>query len=591
MDSSSTPIKFEIYAGEQVIRTEILTGPTIKIGKVTSSTLRLDEDSVSRMHAQIEITNPDNVVLLDLGSERGTTVNGQRVTRTRLNTNDQIQFGDVRVRVTIVGQRVAQPTASAARPAPVAQPISLDDADLGYGRVLEVLGLYGNNVLDVSHLRDAGEYQVGFSDNVRCYISEGLVPVDPYPLAVMAPGEVMMVNIPNNVQGEVMLEGKIYNLQELRAEGKLQQSTVPSSSALRLPFKARCRLRFGDFTFLVNAVPDVKPPERLGLKDIFDPQFITSVFSVSAFVATVLMLISMIPQSPEDLALDQLAALEKYVTITLEAEERIEKKEEKKESGSAGSKRAAGTEGAMGKREVADVNKKFQVKGTDTGDPTVISGRKQELAQNTVNEIFASIDSGLLDGTQSAIALGALEGFVGNQNGAVVGNAFGMGGLGGVGTGAGGGGDSLTSFGLGGLSTVGGGGGGGGSGNGYGKGAGDVGGRAVRTPKVIPMDATIEDGNLPKDVIKRVIMTRKGAYQNCYEKQLQLKKDLNGKISILIMVSGSQGNVMLAKLADSSMNNPAVENCIITNIKMLRFPTPKNGKNSRFTYPFRFNPS
>ncbi len=96
---------------------------------------------------------------------------------------------------------------------------------------------------------------------------------------------------------------------------------------------------------------------------------------------------------------------------------------------------------------------------------------------------------------------------------------------------------------------------------------------------------------LPKEMLKRVIMSRKEAYQSCYEQQLQLKKDLNGKISILIMVSGSQGNVLMAKLADSSMNNPAVENCIIDNIKTLRFPLPENGKNFRFTYPLRFNPS
>ena len=79
MDSSSTPIKFDIYAGEQLVKTEILTGPTIKIGKLASLSLRLDDDSVSRLHAQIEIKHPDDVVLLDLGSERGTFVNGERV--------------------------------------------------------------------------------------------------------------------------------------------------------------------------------------------------------------------------------------------------------------------------------------------------------------------------------------------------------------------------------------------------------------------------------------------------------------------------------------------------------------------------------
>jgi hypothetical protein len=588
---STTPVKFDIYSGQQLVRTEILTGPVIKVGKVTSSTLRLDDDSVSRMHAQIELNSPDDVILLDLGSERGTSVNGQTVMRTRLSTGDVINFGDVQVVITIVGQSVTQAVAPEARPQVSAPTISFDDIDAGYGYLIEVLALYGNAVIDVSYLNDEGAYYIGYSEDADCFIPEGHVPAEPFPLAVMTPDGAMMVHIPNHIMGEVMLDGTIYNIQDLRDQNQLQRSQVPNTTTLKLPNKARCRLRFGDFTFLVNAVPRVQPPATLSPLGFFDTFFMAEVGGVAAFMALVLMLISLIPEAPDSLAFDRLANLEKFVTITLDAEEMIEKKE-KKEGGDKGAKRAKDAEGKMGKKEVLDQNKKFQIKGAETGDPSVIRARKQELAQNTVNEIFSSFDSGLLDGTESAVALGALEGFVGNQTGATAGAAFGVGGLGGVGTGMGGGGDSATSFGLGGLSTVGGGGGRGGRGNGYGSGVGNVGGnRRARKPKMIAMSIVDDSGNLPKSVIRRVILSRKGAYQNCYERQLQNKRDLNGKISINVKVSGSTGKVIVARVVGTTMNNPSVEQCILGHIKKLRFPTPKNGKTVIFTYPFRFKPS
>ena len=40
--------------------------------------------------------------MVDLGSTRGTTVNGERITKARLQTGDEIMFGDCRVVVTFM---------------------------------------------------------------------------------------------------------------------------------------------------------------------------------------------------------------------------------------------------------------------------------------------------------------------------------------------------------------------------------------------------------------------------------------------------------------------------------------------------------
>ena len=80
------PLTFRIYKGDELVREETLTQDIIKIGKLESSHLRIDDENVSRMHAVIEITGPNEIHVIDLGSSRGTVVNGQKVNKCRSRT-------------------------------------------------------------------------------------------------------------------------------------------------------------------------------------------------------------------------------------------------------------------------------------------------------------------------------------------------------------------------------------------------------------------------------------------------------------------------------------------------------------------------
>jgi len=115
MADVKVPLKFQIFRGDELAREEILTQDVIKVGKLASSHLRIDDETVSRMHAVIEVAGPGEVSLIDLGSTRGTTVNGERVTKAHLQTGDEIMFGDARVVVSFM-----QPGSAEATPAPVA---------------------------------------------------------------------------------------------------------------------------------------------------------------------------------------------------------------------------------------------------------------------------------------------------------------------------------------------------------------------------------------------------------------------------------------------------------------------------------------
>ena len=101
MSNPRIPIKFDIYRGEQYLRSETFAEPIVKIGKVASSHLRLEDDLASRMHAMIEVTGPDEIYIIDLGSAAGTFVNGQRSNKARLQNGDEIVVGETRLIVEI----------------------------------------------------------------------------------------------------------------------------------------------------------------------------------------------------------------------------------------------------------------------------------------------------------------------------------------------------------------------------------------------------------------------------------------------------------------------------------------------------------
>jgi len=106
------PLMFEIYRvgpqGDQYVRTETLNQDIIKVGKLSSSHLRIEDEAVSRMHAVIEISSQDEIYIIDLGSTKGTLVNGQRINKVKLQSGDQILIGNTKLVVTVGEAQSAQ---------------------------------------------------------------------------------------------------------------------------------------------------------------------------------------------------------------------------------------------------------------------------------------------------------------------------------------------------------------------------------------------------------------------------------------------------------------------------------------------------
>ncbi|HYQ80527.1 MAG TPA: FHA domain-containing protein, partial [Anaeromyxobacteraceae bacterium] len=121
----ATPLTLQVFRGADLLRSESFSRDIIKIGRLASAHLCLDDERVSRIHSVIEVAADGSVSIIDMGSTEGTFVNGKKVSRAPLRTGDEIAVGGLRI-VVADGGAAAAPrpaaTAAAAAPAPAPAP-------------------------------------------------------------------------------------------------------------------------------------------------------------------------------------------------------------------------------------------------------------------------------------------------------------------------------------------------------------------------------------------------------------------------------------------------------------------------------------
>jgi len=184
-----------------------------------------------------------------------------------------------------------------------------------------------------------------------------------------------------------------------------------------------------------------------------------------------------------------------------------------------------------------------------------------------------------------AFAAGNDDGDVwGGLSGTEVGEAYGVGGLGLVGTGRGGGGTGESTIGLGNNDLIGKG-GGGGTGGGYGRGAGaGFGGRGTRMPTVRQAKAEI-NGALDRDVIRRIVRAHINEIRYCYNQVLARDPSDQGRVAIQFTISGT-GKVPSAVVQESTMRSALIGNCMAQTVRRWTFPKPEGGGSVVVIYPF-----
>ena len=483
---------------------------------------------------------------------------------------------------------------------PTAPPLNPADVDSAESAV-EVLIMWGAfSILHVEHLSPPRSFYVGDATDAKgkpttdFLIGSESIGGSRVPIAVKAGAGVAAV-IPRGATGSVTINGERIGFDELAAQGLLHAcSELAGAMQYPLPAGATAHVEYGGFTF---AITPTAAARRVGTVGVSQTRWQDSawVFASLAFHSVLLVLFYLLPPHSSTLSLDLLSAdsrLSRYLiqpTATRDEQllpEWIDKANRDDAEGGTG-KRAEGNEGQMGKQEAHKTNKRFAIKGPpDNQNPNMSHAASKEMAANAgiigILKAAGSIQFSLYErdvalGTDSIDLIGALMGDSFGEN-------VGIGGIGPRGHGRGGGGTAEGSVGVGDLGIFGHG-ARGGRGSGIGTAVGVLRGvRDSKVPRATGKEAEVR-GSLSKEVIRRVIGRHINEVKFCYEQGLTQRPDLQGRISVKFAIAPT-GAVQFAGRAESTLENPKVDECIVQAVRRWIFPAPDGGGIVIVSYPF-----
>ena len=464
----------------------------------------------------------------------------------------------------------------------------------GLGALLMLFGLatgvYGT--IRFKEEKHSPHFSIGEDEAADLHMVSPAIPAPFFPL-VQSTGADYVVNYTDAMDGDVTIEADRTPLKELASSGRARPAgEFPGTYSYGLPQNARLKLDVGESTFLINSVA---PARRVVSPLLARIDWSSQVFTGASFAihALLLFLVFSVPPDAKSLSLDLFNTDNKFVKILIKPPEQKQdeipewlKKKGPDEQGGKGQKHK-GEEGKMGSKKSKKKTGLYGLKGPkDNPDPHLAKRLAEDAAKNAgvlgllksasgshIASIFGR-DTAL--GTDAEDALGGL---IGNQ----IGEAYGVGGLGLVGTGRGGGGTGEGTIGLGTLGTIGKG-GGGGNGAGYGRGVGRLSGRRARAPRVVAGRAEVR-GSLDKEIIRRIIRRHINEVKYCYSVELQANPNLYGRVVVQFTIAAT-GQVVVSKVQSSTLNNGKVESCIAQAVRRWLFPKPKGGGIVIVSYPF-----
>src|SRR5262245_61923693 len=118
----AVPLTLKVYKGEELIASKDYDRDLIKIGRLSSAHLCLEDEKVSRIHAVIDVGQDGAMFVTDMGSVEGTYVNGKRVTKAPLAFGDEIKVGNTTIQVHETAANLAQAAQEGELPLPGEQP-------------------------------------------------------------------------------------------------------------------------------------------------------------------------------------------------------------------------------------------------------------------------------------------------------------------------------------------------------------------------------------------------------------------------------------------------------------------------------------
>jgi len=612
------PITLKVYKGDQLIATKEYDREIIKIGRLASAHLQLDDEKVSRIHSVIEVSSSGELSIIDMGSAEGTFVNGKRVNKGPINGGDEIKVGETVIRVglsptapnhaaaaasddlsagpaTPAATSLAQaeqdggvvPSANGLPPPAPAEagpsvpagasvaPIARNRPVLRHGIPigLELRFRWGDRTVGEFFLKPQPKqsFTIGSSAGVDFVVGETNLPSNKFEV-VRSDAQGFDLRFGGQMKGELRRDGQTMDLQQAIGRHRPEDD----GEAFNL------RLEPNDFAWLDLGAIDLEICFQPIPKPVFIPFVETIDFTVLntflvMFLLAALFVISALNRQIEGEGyVDELsgnqARIAKLIIKPPEIQKNrfLEQLAKQKENQGEMAAKHKDEEGQMGKKEA----KKTNLRTAPKGDPN-----NKDQARMMTQRIFGQGAGGISTIFGHNGLGGELKSAMGNMFGSAPGDSRGLGGLGLRGSGSGGGGVG-SSIGIGGIGTKG---RGGGVGS-YGTGTGYLGGKKDTVPEVSASEPTVM-GSLDKELIRQVIHRNRNQIRYCYESQLTRYPKLSGKVAVKFVISAT-GSVVSSNIAQSTVNNHELETCIAGRVQTWIFPKPKGGGVVIVTYPF-----
>lgn len=637
----AVPLTLKVFKGDQLIAAKDYDRDIIKIGRLSSAHLCLDDEKVSRIHSVIEVAPDGTLSIIDMGSVEGTFVNGKRINKGALVFGDEVKVGNTTIKVEAAGASVAPsvaptvapaadvtvPVAAAAVPAPVAAPVVVPVVQqvVQAAVVQQVVAQVPVQAPPVAPPPPAPpvahhavqDESTGSQVRGRPRRRKGSGPL----------GVELRFLWGDQMVGEFFLHpdvertfkvGSVAGVDFEMGEGKFGAPTFnlvkfgKNGAQLRFTSKMNGELqrKFGEETMTLDeakkkgiasnegdALAITLQHEDFAWVDLggivvevfFQPQpkpvFVPFAESVDFTVLNIFLLMFFLAAlfviSAANLNAEGEAFDDELNSNSARIAKLLIKPPEKNPILQKFEKKK--DSGEIAQKHKGDEGQMGKVNAPKRSAHAAPKGdpNNKDQARLLVAKVFGGSGGGISTIFGHQGIGGELKSAMGNMFGAAAGDSGGFGGLGLRGSGSGGGGVGDT-VGIGGIGTKGRGGGTGG----YGSGVGVLGGKKDVDIGITSSEPMVM-GSLDKELIRKVIHANRGQIRYCYESQLNRFPKLNGKVAVKFIISPT-GSVSTSSVAQTTVNNAELEACVAGRVRTWQFPKPKGGGVVIVTYPFIF---
>jgi TonB family protein len=336
----------------------------------------------------------------------------------------------------------------------------------------------------------------------------------------------------------------------------------------------RAKLHFGESTLYVH-----RTTKTLLTQIPLDLNRSSALFLLVSFLfhSLFMMLVYLTPPESRHFNIDEYILEQRRMAIQLEEEE----EESLEELGDIGDEDEA-EEDDPGLEEEEEEDRRMALEGPDDQEPEMdeMQAREEALERGALSVLNQMTGPQNLFGGRP-IGMDDVMAF-GNATGTIIGNTQGGMGLASLGSGDGFG--NSDGIGIGRISTAG----------RYGEdGDADLGRDLTRMRERVERDVEVSlgspsvQGHLDREIIQRVIGRHRREIRDCYQRELQVSPDLEGRVVVNFVIDPA-GNVADASIGESDLNNDDVESCMTRRVRHWVFPTPTTPGIVRVSYPFVF---